>query len=192
MNVTQIARRRIPRRAVLGLIALPGHLTVKRHQDLAGRSHYIWVRRAVLTLLAVLIALGLANVFGQAPTTSRAATPAAVLSVSAPDRVRGGLLYTVRFHVSAVREVKKALLVLDPGWVDGMQVNSVNPQPASEASRDGRLVFDLGHIAAGHSTLTFIEFQVNPTTIGRQGQNVELDDGPTRLMTIHRSITVFP
>jgi hypothetical protein len=146
----------------------------------------------VLTVLAALAALGLANVFGQRPTTSRAATPAAVLSVYAPDRVRGGLLYTARFRVNALRDMKKALLVLDPGWVEGMQVNSTNPQPVSEASRDGRIVLNLGHIAAGHSHLTFIEFQVNPTNVGTRSQDVELDDGPNRLIVIHRSIRVFP
>ena len=45
----------------------------------------------VLLVLAALIALGLANVFGQRATTS-AAGAAAELTVEAPDRLRGGLL----------------------------------------------------------------------------------------------------
>lgn len=101
-------------------------------------------------------------------------------------------MFTTRFHVTARKDLKKATLILGPGWVEGMQVNSTNPQPLSEGSRDGRLVLELGHIPAGHSHLLFIEFQVNPTNVGHRAQSVELDDGGTPLLTIHRSITVFP
>jgi hypothetical protein len=94
--------------------------------------------------------------------------------------VRGGLLYTVSFTVRAHVELKKATLVLDPGWIDGMQVNSINPQPVDEASRQGRVVLDLGHVPAGQVVRYWIEFQVNPTTVGHRRQNVELDDGGSR------------
>jgi hypothetical protein len=88
--------------------------------------------------------------------------------------------------------LKNAILVLDPGWIEGMQVNSINPQPVNEGSRNGRLVLQLGHIPAGSSYIEFIEFQVNPTNIGHRSQNVELDDGNTVLLKIHRTITIFP
>lgn len=174
------------------MVASPQGIVLKRHRDLVGRSWHVWVRRALLSMVAVLAVLALANLFGQRPATSRAATSAAVLSVYSPSRVRGGLMFTSRFHVTARNDLKKALLVLGPGWVEGMQVNSTNPQPVSEASRNGRLVLELGHIAAGHSYLLFVEFQVNPTNVGHRSQDVELDDGGTRLLTIHRSITIFP
>ena len=37
-----------------------------------------------------------------------------------------------------------------------------------------------------------MEFQVNPTNVGRRSQNVELRDGDTHISTIHRTMTVFP
>jgi hypothetical protein len=37
-----------------------------------------------------------------------------------------------------------------------------------------------------------MDFQVNPTTVGRQSQNVELLDGDTHIATIERTLTVFP
>jgi hypothetical protein len=150
------------------------------------------VRRALLTLVLCIPIVALFNVFGQRPSTSRAAAGAANLSVYAPDRVRGGLLYTARFHITARRRLKNATLVLDPGWFEGMQVNSMTPQPLGEGSRDGKAVLELGHIPAGHSVIYFIQFQVNPTNVGHRSQNVELDDGPTRLFVIHRTITIFP
>jgi hypothetical protein len=150
------------------------------------------VRRGLLGLVACIPVIALFNVFGQRPSTSRAETGAAILSVYAPDRVRGGLLYTARFHITAKRDLKKAALVLNSGWFEGMQVNSIVPQPLGEGSRDGAVVLELGHIPAGHSALYFIQFQVNPTNIGHRSQNVELDDGPTRVFTIDRTITIFP
>ena len=61
-----------------------------------------------------------------------------------------------------------------------------------EASRDGNLVFELGHIPAGTSHILFLHLQVNPTNIGRRPQNVRLYDGKTLLTTIHRRVTIFP
>jgi hypothetical protein len=170
---------------------LPG-IVLERHRDLAGRRNYPWVRRLLLTLVLGICVLGLADLFGQRPSTSHAAAPGAVLTVYAPERVRGGLLYTARFTISARTDLRRATLVLDPGWFEGMQVNSIVPQPVQDASRNGRVVYDLGHIATGHSSILWIQFQVNPTNVGRRSQNVELDDGPNVLFTVHRSITVFP
>lgn len=174
------------------MAAAPQGIVLKRHRDLVGRSWHVWVPRALLALLTVVAVLALGNLFGQRPSTSRAAGSSAVLSVYSPARVRGGLMFTSRFHVTARTELKKATLVLGPGWLEGMQVNSTNPQPVNEASRNGRLVLELGHIAAGRSYILFLEFQVNPTNVGHRSQDVELDDGSTRLLTIHRSITIFP
>lgn len=170
----------------------PDLIVLNRHRDLRGRGWHPWVRRGLLTLLAVPLALAIANIFGQSQSAVVRSARAATLSVDAPSRARGGLLYTVRFEVRARRELKKATLVLDPGWIDGMQVNSINPQPVNEASRDGRFVLGLGHIAAGQFVKYWIEFQVNPTTVGHQDQGVELDDGPTRILTLHHGLTVYP
>jgi hypothetical protein len=37
-----------------------------------------------------------------------------------------------------------------------------------------------------------MSLQVNPTNVGRRSQNVELDDGETPILTVHRTITIFP
>jgi hypothetical protein len=170
----------------------PDQLVLKRHRDLEGRGWHPWVRRGLLALVLALALVALANVFGQRPTTDRVATHAAILSVYSPDRVRGGLLYTARFHVTALTNLRKVQLVLAPGWFEGMQVNSIVPQPVSSGSHNGFVVFDLGHLAKGASSITWVQFQVNPTNVGSRSQDVELTDGPRVLMRVHRSITVFP
>jgi hypothetical protein len=173
-------------------VAAPDKLNLSKHRDLKGRRNHPWFRRGLLALVVAFAVVALFNVFGQRPQTSRASVAAATLSVYSPLRVRGGLLYTTRFHVTAHQDLKNATLVLDPGWIEGMQVNSINPQPVNEGSRNGRLVLQLGHIPAGSSYIEFIEFQVNPTNVGHRSQDVELDDGNTFLLKIHRTITIFP
>jgi hypothetical protein len=173
---------------------VPDTLVLKRHRDLDGMFRgAIWVRRGVLAVLTALCALALLNVFGQRPSTARAETAAATLSVYAPTALRGGDFMEARFHITAKRDLKKAILKLDPGWAEGMSMNTIEPSPVGEASDNGRLSFELGHIPAGRSFILFVQFQVNPTNVAwRRPQNVELDDGQTVVARIHRTITVFP
>jgi hypothetical protein len=170
----------------------PETLTLKRHRDLVGRGWQPWVRRGLLALLAVVPVLAAFNVFGQRPQTQTAETSAAKLSVYAPTRVRGGLLFMARFHVHANRDLKKATLILDPGWAENITINTIEPSPISEGSSNGRLLFELGHIPQGESYVLYTEFQVNPTNIGHRSTDVELYDGKTKILKIHRTITIFP
>jgi hypothetical protein len=173
---------------------VPDELTLKKNRDLEGiAASGIWVRRAILGLIAAICIAGLANVFGQRPESVSADVPAAKLSVYAPSAIRGGDFMEARFHIKAKRDIKNAFLRLDPGWAEGMSLNTIEPSPVGEASDNGRLSFQLGHIPAGQSFLLFMQFQVNPTNLAwRRSQNVELDDGNQLLATVHHSITVFP
>jgi hypothetical protein len=173
---------------------VPDHLTLKHHRDLVGvTAAGVWVRRAVLALIAAAAILALLNVFGQRPVTARAVFSAGVLSVYAPTAIRGGDFMEARFHITATQDIRKAILKLDPGWGEGMSVNTVEPSPVGEASDNGRISFTLGHIPRGQSFILFMQFQVNPTNVAwHRPQNVELDDGNKVLAHIHRTITVFP
>jgi hypothetical protein len=172
---------------------IPDRIVLRRHRDLQGRQKDVWVRRGLLALVAVVPILGLFNVFGQRPGKPTVATGAARLQLYAPSRVRGGLLYEARFHITARQEIKKAILVLDPGWAEGQQINTIEPSPSGEASRDGQLEFTLGHIPQGQTYLLFMQFQVNPTNVAwRRPQNVELFDGNTHLLTLKHKLTVYP
>jgi hypothetical protein len=171
---------------------VPDELVLRRHRDLVGRKWHPWVRRGLVALLAAVVVLGLVNAFGQRPSTSTAAGPAASLKLYAPSRVRGGLLFEARFHITARQDLRNATLVLGSGWLEGMTLNTVEPSPVGEASRDGRLALQLGHIPAGESYILFLQFQVNPTNVGHRTQTVELDDGDTRILSMRRTITVYP
>ena len=171
---------------------IPEGITMKRHRDLEGRRWHIWAQRAGLALLTALVITALLNVFGQRPSTVSAASPAATLSLNAPDSLRGGLLFGAHITVQAHREIKNAVLVLDEGWLDGFTMNTMQPTPLGSASRDGKLILTLGHIPAGHSYTLWMQFQVNATQVGIDRQNVVLLDGQQRLAELHRSVTTYP
>jgi hypothetical protein len=170
---------------------VPDQIVLKVARDREGRRDVV-ARRVLFVLLLVLLALGLLNLFGQRPSTTTAEGSAASLEVYAPERVRGGLFYEARFTIDAVRELDDATLVLDPGWAEGVTINTVTPGPLGEASRDGKIVFELGRVPAGNKHVLFVQLQVNPTNIGHRSQDVQLFDGDELLATIDRSITIFP
>src|SRR4051794_21687013 len=171
---------------------IPDQIVLKRHRDLEGRHNLIWWRRGIIALLVVLLLLGAVNLFGQRPGHTTVVTPAASLELYAPTRLRGGLLYEARFTITAHRDVKNALLQLSPGWNEGQQLNTIEPSPLAEGSRNGDLLLTLGHVPAGQKFRLFMELQVNPTNVGRRTADVTLYDGGTKLVHIHRVITVFP
>jgi hypothetical protein len=174
------------------MAAIPDGITLRRHRDLEGRRGERWIRRALLTLVGVVPLLALTNLFGQRPHLATATSGPASVEVYAPGHLRGGLLWEARFTVTARRELKDAVLRLDKGWLEGMQINTIEPSPIGEGSHDGKLLLDLGHIRAGQRHILFVQMQVNPTNVGRRPQNVSLYDGTTLLATVHRRITIFP
>jgi hypothetical protein len=170
---------------------VPDQLVLKVARDREGRRDVV-ARRILFSALLVMLALGLLNLFGQRPATTTTEAQAARLEVYAPERVRGGLYYQARFTIDAIRQLEDATLVLDPGWAEGITVNTIVPGPLGEASRDGKLAFELGRVPAGDKHVFFLQLQVNPTNVGRRSQDVQLFDGDELLATIDRTITVFP
>jgi hypothetical protein len=172
--------------------SLPDGISLERHRGLTGMGFNRPVRWVLLGLLLAFLVLGLFNLFGQRPGTTTVDTRKAKLELYAPSRVRGGLLYEARFTITAHEDVKRALLRFSPGWNEGQQLNTIEPSPIGQASRDGDLLLTLGHIAAGQRFRLFMEFQVNPTNVGHRAANVVLYDGGEKVATIHRTVTVFP
>ena len=170
---------------------LPDFLTLRHNRDRAS-IHEVPLRRAGVVLFALFLLAGLLNVFGQRPGSSTAVVPSASLKLYAPARVRSGLYFEARFTIDAHSDIKNAMLVLDPGWTEGMTINTIEPSPLGEASRNGKLVLTLGHVRAGTTYLLFMQLQVNPTNVGHRSQDVALYDGGSRLAAIDRSITIFP
>jgi hypothetical protein len=169
----------------------PQFLTLKQNRDRTERLE-LTLRRGFFALVLLVVVLALLNVFGQRPTNTLAASSAADLHVFAPTRLRGGLYYQGRMTIDAKEEIEKATIVLDSGWTEQMQINTIEPSPVGESSRDGKLTLEFGHIPAGEKLVAWLQFQVNPTNVGHRSQDVTLYDDTTLLAQADRSVTVFP
>ncbi|MEX2612507.1 MAG: hypothetical protein WD380_02925 [Gaiellaceae bacterium] len=173
-------------------MAAPEGLALDHHRDLAGRERRPIVRQVLVALVAAILVLGLFNVFGQRVAVSGGESSAARLEVSAPTKLRGGLFFQARFRVVAIHELESATLVLDPDWVEDITLNTVEPSPVGEASRDGRIALELGRIPAGDEYRLYLHFQVNPTALGTRSQSVDLYDGERKLISLDRDALVWP
>jgi hypothetical protein len=170
---------------------LPQFLSLKNNRDRTERVELV-IRRTTFAAVTLIALLALGNVFGQRPKETKIAADAADLEVFAPTALRGGLYYQGRLTVEPKRDIDKATLVLDSGWTEQMQINTIEPSPVGEASRDGKLTFDFGHLGPDDKLVVYMQFQVNPTNIGRRSQDVELYDDTTFIARADRTVTVFP
>jgi hypothetical protein len=172
--------------------ALPDHLDRKTHVELYRRDVEPYIRRAILLVLLGLSAAALANVFGQHTRTLSVDSLRAKLTLEAPQAARGGLIYQASFEIDAHSRLAKPTLVLDPGWFDGMTINTVEPDAVTWGQRDGRNTLELPAIEAGSRFVLRLQYQVNSTSVGHRTQNVVLTDGGLPLVTLQNAQTLFP
>jgi hypothetical protein len=69
---------------------------------------------------------------------------------------------------------------------------SVAPNPTDQTSSNGRVAFTYNKLAAGHTLVVWLYFQVNPTNVGKRSEDVALNDGSSPITSVHRSLTIFP
>ena len=166
--------------------------TIEELRDLPRSASGLWARRLFLLVIAVCAIAALVNVFGQRQTVSRDRHAAASLTVSSPPRVRGGLLYQARARIRAHRAIKQPTLVFDQGWFEQTSVNSIEPQPSMEESKNGRVSLQYDPVAAGETLNVWVYFQANPTNVGRHHTDVVLEDGDTPLAAVRRTQLNLP
>lgn len=172
---------------------LPGGLDRPIDVGLEGRHLDPVLRRAVLTIFALIVLAALAGVFGQRADRSTAASSGASLTLEAPDRLRSGLIFTARIDIEAgPLEITDPRLRLNPGWLDGFTANTLHPEPLRQGSVNGELEFVYPLIEAGDVLTIWTQWQVNPTTNGRFDGGTELLDGDRTLIELDRTVTVFP
>lgn len=174
------------------MTGLDERLDLARLRDLRGRRAHPWIRRALLALLGVVVVLAVAGAVGQPTRTVADGGAGATLRVQVPDVLRGGLLWRTRIAVHANRTIEHPRLVLGAGFFEGMQVNTIEPSPASEANRGARVVLSYDRLSAGDDLVVYLQLQVNPTTVGDQDTSVQLDDATDRLARAAHVTSVLP
>lgn len=172
--------------------AFPDGLTGPAHQDLEGRAIEVLARRVVLGLLVVFLIAGLFSLFGQRSATVTASGGGATLTVRSPDALRGGLVYQTKITAQGAAAIDAPKLVLSPGFLDGLTINTLEPSPAEEKTVDGHLVLTFPPVEAGDLLTVWIDGQVNPTTVGRRVHEVTLRDGENPLVSARLDVEVYP
>jgi hypothetical protein len=157
-----------------------------------GKRRGLWARRTLVAAFAAVAALALWGAFGQRDSESVAHGAAAALTVAAPATVRGGLYFQATVEVTARARIGEPRLIFDEGWLEGMQVSSIEPMASDEASRDGRLALAYGSLEPGERLKLWLQFQVNPTSVGARPHGVELADGDRTLARVERDLVVMP
>jgi len=157
------------------------------HPDLG-----LWARRAFVTLFAAIAVAALLDAFGQKSSTTTVEATEGSVSVRAPDAVRGGLFFQTLLEVRARTRIAEPRIVLDGGVLDGMQVNSIEPAPASEASRNGLVELSYDAVEPGELLRIWMQFEVNPTNAGRHSYGIEVDDATQPIARVQRTLRVFP
>ena len=170
----------------------PTSIDRERDLELRGRGRHGFYRRLGLAVLGLVVVAALLNAFGQESTTTLAEGRKATLSVEAPPRLRGGLIFQARFEIDAKRRLASPKLVLSPGWLDATTLNTVAPSPLAENSGPDGLSMTFEELPAGHRLIVWTNWQDNPTNVGRRSEDATLFDGPTPIATANRTVTVFP
>jgi hypothetical protein len=160
-----------------------------RRSDVYG----VWIRRAGLAVLGVVVVVAALNIVGQRATTAAISSPSATMNVHAPTRVRAGLLFQVRISVTARVALPDAAIVLSSGFIDGLTLNTSEPGAASETSgRGGSVVLHIGGLQAGQSYVEYLDYQVNPTSFSSRSQTVTLTSNTHAILSIHRTFAIVP
>lgn len=171
---------------------LPQGIDLQRHRDFEGRHLGQGLRHLFLLLLLAFLVAALLNVFGARPSTSEAGAAAATLKLTAPERVRGGLLYQARIEIHARQAIGAPTLVLDKGWIEETTLNTLEPEPAETTSDQGHLKVRYPPLQPGRNLTVYISLQANPNDIGTHDQGLALYDADEEIASVDRTQVNFP
>jgi hypothetical protein len=112
--------------------------------------------------------------------------------MTAPSRVRGGLLYQATFEIHAFKPIDAPVLVLDRGWYEDTTVNTVEPEAVGSTTDEDHVKLRFAPLAPGRTLVVYIDFQANPTNVGSHDADVALYDGARPIAVLDRTQVDFP
>lgn len=171
---------------------LPQGIDLSRHRDFEGKAGGQWLRHLFLLLLTLFVIAALLNAFGAKPQTEEAGAAAAALKITAPERVRGGLLYQARLQIHANQAIGAPTLVFDKGWIEETSVNTVQPEPAATTTDPRHLKLRYPPLPPGRTLDVYISLQANPNDVGTHNADVALYDADEEITSIDRTQLNFP
>lgn len=170
----------------------PQGIDLSRHRDFEGRAPGQVARHGFLVLLTAFVVAALLNVFGARPSSAEAVSHAGTLKITAPERVRGGLLYQARVEVHARQPIGAPTLVFDRGWIEETTINTLEPEPAETTTDLGHLKVRYPPMPPGRTLTVYLSLQANPNNVGTHDAGVSLYDADEEIASIGRSQVNFP
>ncbi|MGN6254804.1 MAG: hypothetical protein ACTHO8_07465 [Solirubrobacterales bacterium] len=171
---------------------LPDGIDLARHRDFEGKRAGQWLRHLYLVILLAFVVAALLNTFGADAITSEASGEAATLKVTAPERIRGGLLYQARIEIHALQPIGAPTLVFDRGWIEETTLNTLEPEPAATTTDQGHLKARFPPLKPGRILTVYVNFQANPNDVGTHEQGVALYDAGEEIASVDRTQVNFP
>ena len=107
-----------------------------------------------------------------------------------PEHIRGGLFFQGRLDIVAHERIAKPRVVLGPGWTEELQLNTLEPAPASETSAAGQLELEYDPLQAGDHLTVWMQFEANPTGMGSRDRSVTLLDSDLALVHVPGRLTL--
>lgn len=146
-----------------------------------------------LLLLATLLGLGLASVFGGQPSrVTHSMGNQTHLSVKVPHILRNGVFFETVIEVRADRQIEQlAIAVSDPLWRD-MTINTMIPAASEESYKRGAHIFSFGKLEAGESFRFKIDGQINPPLFAGTRGEIAAFDGDRKLVATPVVMRVLP
>ena len=171
-------------------MSIPDGIRDEHHRPSSGFWRH--ASPASLLVLTGLVAAGLSGVAGGREVERRARGAGVELTARAPEVLRNGELFEMRFAVVSSRTVREPVVEIDEGLWEDMTVNTFMPAPAEESATVGRYRFTFAPLAAGDSLLIKVDLQVNPPIRGGNQGSVRVLDGEVTLVEMPLAIEVLP
>ncbi len=155
-----------------------------------GHRHASWWR---LGILALILGVALLGFLGGAPApTLRAASPAATLAVTSPDRLRNGIFFETRISALAKRPIEDAVIAVPAALWRDITINTMIPAAAEEEFVGGEFRFHFGPLRPGEQLGLKIDGQMNPARLGSSGGRIRLLDGESEVIALPIELKVIP
>lgn len=162
----------------------------ERHIHAAGTRLHAWPSGLVLFTLIILV--GLSGALGKREFLT-AGEAGVRLSVEGPTRIRSGEFFEMLFTIETGREIRDAVLSVDPAIWHDVTINTMIPQPTEESFEGGAFRFHFGALTPGSSLLVKVDAQVNPTyPPGANRGAIEIIDGAATLASVPYEMKVLP
>ena len=162
----------------------------ERHASSASNRHASWWRLGILVLI---LGVALSGILGGAPApTVRAASDAASIAVTTPDRLRNGMFFETRIAATATRPIADAVVAIPAALWRDATINTMIPAPTEEAFVDGEFRFHFGPLDAGETVAFKIDGQMNPPRFSGAGGRIRLLDGDAERVAVPVTLKVIP